>query len=406
MRNLCAAACTALAFALFGLGTHAARGQEKARIDDGIAQLRSGDAFRALLTLNEVIAQNPGDSRLVARAHALRAMAFLRLQQPERARASAREALKADGAFVPRADEVDSATIALFDGLHPAARANSEADGEAAERAGQFQQAFLSYLSAYQALPSPAPRDDDRRLRERIIRVVQKLPAAPIVPDEAREHKRRADQLLEAETILGNPSSASSHGAADELTKAIRIAPWWAEPTFALAGVLQRLQLVDDAVVNLNLYRLADPQGYAAAVAKTATPPAARPASTPAAAPPAAAPGSATAATGTIIVYRIPAFRGGASKAKVDCDGRPMAELQNGRTVSFTAPAGKHAIRVHDDTVVVDVPPGGESYVKGEMGWNFHAAAVSAADARTEMKQRDLKPNDAKNVMSTTCKPQ
>ena len=50
-----------------------------------------------------------------------------------------------------------------------AAQGNASADfektGQAAQQEGRFQDAFIAYLSAYQALPDPPSAEDDRRLR-------------------------------------------------------------------------------------------------------------------------------------------------------------------------------------------------------------------------------------------------
>jgi tetratricopeptide (TPR) repeat protein len=383
-------ACVAVA----GFRSPLAAGQQ-ASIAQAIQQLQGGDAFRALLTLNEVVGQPGLDAQTLARAHAVRAMAYLEMKQPERARAAVDLALQANPGFVPAAAEVNSATTALFESARAPVAANPEAAGQAAEQAGQFQQAFLSYLSAYQSLPSPAPQEDDRRLRERIIRVVQKLGTIPIVPQAAQDHARKGDQLIEAEAILGGTPGASSRNAAAAYTEALRIAPWWAEATWKLASVLQKLQRVDEALANLNLYKLADPNGYAAA----ASPRAAAPTATPVRSAP-------VTGTGTIVVYRPRAFNSGAVRANVDCNGVRMAELQNGRVVTFKAPAGKQTIKIRgEEEFVVDVQPGGEYYFKNwPGGFGFNARPVSPEEAKAEIKERKLKVNDTKRTMSAECR--
>jgi len=372
--------------------------QSPTTLADAIAQLRAGDTFRAVLTLNEIVSQNAGpsgDRQLVARAQALRAMAFLAQSQPERAQAAVALALKAAPDFVPPAEEVNAATLALFSAASGPRPANPEADGQSAEQAGNYQQAFLAYLGAYRALPVPAPSADDQRLRERIIRVVQRLPATPAIPAEAQEHGRKAQQLLDAEAILGSAAGPSSITAADELVRALRIAPWWPQATFQLATVQQRLSRVDEALMNLNLYKLADPDGYAAAAAKTSAN--ATPAVTGAPTVP--------AQPGTVHVYRRYNYVGSAARADVGCDGLRMAELQNRRVVTFTVPAGSHVITVHKDTFALDVIANQEYYFKtnpGMGGWN--TKPVAADEARKEIKEHNLKPNEAKRVTSSECR--
>ncbi len=380
------------------LTSAALRAQPTPAVADAIAQLRTGDTFLAVLTLNEIVSQNSGpsgDRQLVARAQALRAMAFLAQSQPERAQAAVALALKAAPDFVPPAEEVDAATLALFSAYRGPRAANPEADGQAADQAGNYQQAFLAYLEAYRALPAPAPRADDQRLRERIIRVVQQLPARPAIPADAQEHARKAQQLLDAEAILGGAAGASSITAADELARALRIAPWWAQATFQLATVQQKLSRVDDALMNLNLYKLADPDGYAAAAAKTSAN--ATPAVTGAPAVP--------AQPGTVHVYRRYNYVGSAARADVGCDGLRIAELQNRRVVTFVVPAGPHVITVHKDTFAIDVIANQEYYFKtnpGMGGWS--TKPVAADEARKEIKEHNLKPNEAKRVTSSECR--
>lgn len=114
----------------------------KPGIADGIQQIRSGDPFRAVLTLNDVIAQNAGDAGLVARAHAVSAMAHLAMNQPERARASALRALAVQASFVPNPEELNAATIALFDTLRGPAPANRKLRPRRRKRPVSFNKRF------------------------------------------------------------------------------------------------------------------------------------------------------------------------------------------------------------------------------------------------------------------------
>jgi tetratricopeptide (TPR) repeat protein len=370
-------------------------------VDQAIRELREGDGFRAILTLNDVIAQESrpgGDRRIIARAHAVRAHAYLTMSQPERAQAAVGLALKADPGFVPSPVDVNAATLALFDASRGARLANPESDARAAEAAGNFQQAFLAYLAAYQALPNPPPRIDDLRLREQIIRVVQRLGTAPIVPPQAIEHVRRSDQLLQAEAVLGGSGGASSRNAAAELTHALRIAPWWPEATFKLASVQQKLQQVDEALANLNLYKLADPKGYASATApkpaaSSATP--ARPAPVP-----------APTGKATITIYRSSNFFASSQRMRVDCNGQSIAELQNGRMIRFTAPAGKVTLNFQgDDAIVLEAAPGAEYFFRsGPGGMSFNTRPVATDEAKSYLKEHKPKLNDAKRTTASECK--
>jgi tetratricopeptide (TPR) repeat protein len=237
-----------------------------ANLSTGITQLKAGDFFGALLTLNDAIAEltgRPEQNGMLARAHAYRAEAYAGLRQMDRAQEAVTQALQADPHVIVAAGDFTPAVIALFDDAR-----RPEALARAADQSGEFGAAFAAFVAAYQALPDPASAAEDRRLREQIINAARQLATAPAIPADAREHLAKADALLEAEAILGGAAGASSQLAATELRKAVRSAPWWPEATFKLASVLQRLQRVDEALLNLTLYKLADPSGYAAAAAR------------------------------------------------------------------------------------------------------------------------------------------
>lgn len=369
-------------------------------VADGVRLLREGDAFRAILTLNEVIAQKP-DTNTLARAHALRAMAYLAQSQPERAKAAVITALAVDAGFTPNPNEVDAATIALFEATRAPAPADPEAAGQVAEAAGQLQQAFLFYVTAYRALPVPAPQEDDRRLRERIIRVVKRLAAAPAIPNDAREHVEKADRLIEAEAILGSTAGASTQAAATELQLAVHSAPWWPEATFKLASVLQKLKRVDDALVNLALYRLADPAGFAAS-ASIVSPTAAAPGR-----PAAVAPVPSKAATvGKVLVYRPGTSTSMWVRPKLECNGAKMAELQNGRMTEFTVPAGKQVLKLGGDQFEPTLEAGKTYYYRVQpsaFGWTVREATPDEAAA--EIKNKKVRHNDVNRTVSSECKP-
>jgi tetratricopeptide (TPR) repeat protein len=294
-----------------------------------------------IMTLNEVVdpasTASPSDR---ARAHAYRAHAFLGLDEPERARAALQLAISADPSFAITAPPFSAALVKLSEAVR-APGTDREAAGAAAENAGDYQVAFVHYLAAYEALPDPAPLADDRRVREKIVTVVGRLKARPAIPAAASDHYNKATQLLEAEAVLGGGGTATAEAAAAELERAISIAPWWPEATFKLAGLQQKLQRVDAALVNLNLYRLADPEGYAAATApkSAATPVDSRPS----APRPAAAPAAPPAEPSVIYFYRTKAiWMGTASGMEAYCNGARMGDLRNGRYFAVRLDPGEH----------------------------------------------------------------
>jgi tetratricopeptide (TPR) repeat protein len=376
-----------------------------ANLANGITQLQAGDFFRAVLTLNDVVTKlsnQPAESTQLARAHAYRAMAYLGLDQSERARAAVLLALAADPGIRVDAGTYTPAVLALFNESRRPVSANPEIAGQDAEQAGRVRDAFLLYLTAYQALTVPAPATDDRRLRERIIKVVKRLDTAPAIPPEARERAARADALLEAEAILGT-AGASSQAAATELRAAVRSAPWWPEATFKLASVLQKLQRVDEALLNLDLYKLADPAGFAATVARV-TPPAVSAA--PAAPAPAAPPRSLAAAV--IYVYW-PEQARGSQREKVLCNARHVADLQNSRFVMLKVTPGTHTVTFDGKDITAIVEGGREYYYRASAEGYPRVRPVirlmSAAEATAEIQASRTTINDAARTFSTECLP-
>lgn len=370
----------------------------------GVSQVKAGDFFRAVLTLNEAVAQlaaQPGAATTLARVHAYRAAAYVGLDQPERARAAVLLALGADPKVVIGPGEFNPAVVALFSDARRPPGSDSEAAGHAAEQGGRLQQAFLSYLTAYHALPDPPPAADDRRLREKIIKVVAQLGTAPIVPPDARARVAKADELLGAEAILGSSAGSSSQAAAAELRRAVRAAPWWAEATFKLATVLQTLQQPEDALLNLNLYRLADPDGYAATVTRAAPTPTVAAEPLERAVPKPLGPA-------TIYVYWPEQQRGG-GRQKVLCNGQLIAELQNNRFVVVKAAAGTHDLAFRDKHVTAVVEAGREYHYRTsiEGQWRFamgpEIRLITADAAKDEMRQQRMTANDARRTRSTVC---
>lgn len=374
-----------------------------ANLAAGISQIRAGDYFAALFTLNQVVKQASGpseDSATLARAHAFRAMAYSGLRQPERASAAVMLALKADPNVAVGATDFSPATVALFAEARRPVSADPETAGQDAEQAGRFQQAFLSYLSAFQSLPEPPASADDHRLREKIIGVVGKLDTKPPIPQEARDHLRKAQDLMDAEAILGSVAGTASQQAAAELRQSIRLAPWWPDAIFRFATVLQKVQRADEALVNLSLYRLADPEGYAAMVGRVAPKTGADRAAT-----------TTEAATSgrpaVIYVYWLPTSRSMGVKPKTLCDGELVANIQAGHVVRLNATPGIHSIKVYKETYTGQFVGGQDHYIRAAIeGYpaRLKVRLTSAADGSAEIRDREIVPNDAKRTFSAECK--
>lgn len=374
-----------------------------ATLADGISQARSGDYVNALVTLNDVVSQmasRPAQPATLARAHAYRAVALIGLGQVEWAQAAVLQALRADPRIAVDATEFGARVAALFDSARRPAR-DPEAAGQAAEAAGRFQDAFLVYLSAIQSLPEPPLPADDQRLREKIIKVVQKLETRPRVPEEAMTHLAKGKALLDSGMAPGASPASAAERAVIELRKAVRIAPWWPDAMVQLAMALQQSGRLDDALVNLDLYQLADPQGYAANGGSASSK---RVESAERSRP--RGPEPTAIAPAVIHVYFPHAARARGVRAKVLCDGQVVADLANGRFVVLNAPPGFHNFEFKGKKAAASFEGGKEHYIRvGIEGYPAHLALrITDPDkAAAEMREKELAANEQKHTFSAAC---
>lgn len=360
----------------------------------GISQVRAGDFFTGLFTLNQAVRQASGDPATLSRAHAFRAMAYAGLNQPDRARAEVALSLAADPAIIVESPDYSPATVGLFADQRRPLPSHPEDAGRQLEQAGRLPQAFESYVQAYQSLADPVPPADDRRLREKIIGLSARLEPAPPVSSEAQAHVKRAQDLLDAEAILGGAAGVASQQAAAALRQAIRLAPWWPDAMFQLATVLQRLDRGEEALLNLDLYRLADPGGFAAKAGQAGRKPAEAAAS---------APGPAT-----IYIYW-PKQQRGAGRHKVQCNGQRVADLQNNRFVMLKAAPGSYNLAFREKRVTVAAEAGREYFFRASIEGHFRFAMgeeirpTDAAIAREEIRVQKMRANDARRTFAVEC---
>jgi Tfp pilus assembly protein PilF len=358
-----------------------AQAPSDANLAAGISQLKARDFVGALVTLNEIVAREanrPGQEMTVARAHAYRAAAFIGLEQSAWAMAAALEALKADPRIVIAPGEYDARVVTLFETARNPAR-DPEAAGQTAEMAGRLQDAFLGYLSALQSLPEPPPPAADQRLRERIIKVVQKLEPKPEVPEEARTLLTKAETLLNAASAPGATSDVAAAQAAIELRRAVRIAPWWPDAMATLAMAAQRADQVDEARMNLNLYQLSRGNGHPVAAADSAAP--------------AAAAAPATNVQAVIYVYFPPAARGLGAKSKLICDGQRVADLTHKHYVVMNAAPGFHTFEYMKRTISASFEGGKEHFIRlGIAGYPAHITLplIEPAEAAAEIRDKKV----------------
>jgi hypothetical protein len=96
---------------------------------------------------------------------------------------------------------------------------------------------------------------DDNALREKIIKLVQEMTPAPVIPEEARRHYVKASTLLED---AKQPSEYAD--AADEFRQALLVAPWWGESYMKMGMVLEIAGRYADAIASLKLFMATNPE--------------------------------------------------------------------------------------------------------------------------------------------------
>ncbi len=124
--------------------------------------------------------------------------------------------------------------------------------GRQAEEVGQLRDALRHYVSALQSTPQGS--DAELRLREKIIALAQRIQPPPAIPEEAQKFAVRGGTAIrEAKNV------SDLQEAITELTKALRIAPWWPDAYFNLGVAQERAGQLNEAVRSLKLYLLAAP---------------------------------------------------------------------------------------------------------------------------------------------------
>ncbi len=146
-----------------------------------------------------------------------------------------------------------SLTVLLLLGLgNTPSYADEAALGRQAEEAGNLRQALKHYVNALQSTSEGS--SIERRLREKIIKLVQKIQPPPAVPEEAKRRMARGRAAVKA--------AKDEQGflrAANEFKKAVRAAPWLAYGYYNLGVVQDKAGRYDDAIQSFNFYLLAAP---------------------------------------------------------------------------------------------------------------------------------------------------
>lgn len=131
-------------------------------------------------------------------------------------------------------------------------QSSEESAGRAAEQAGKLREALTQYVAALQSVPEGSA--DDQRLRETIIKLIQKLSPPPALPEEARRFSVRG-QIA----IKDAKSAVDFAEASKEFGKALRVAPWWADGYFNQGVALEKAGKYSQAARALKFYLLAAP---------------------------------------------------------------------------------------------------------------------------------------------------
>lgn len=148
-----------------------------------------------------------------------------------------------------------SAILLLIGFISTPVLADEESLASQAEEAGKLRQALTHYVEALQSTYEGSSKD--QRLREKIIKLAQKIQPPPAVPDEVINYEGRAEAAVR---YAKKPDDYLD--AAKEYKKALRLAPWVASYYFNLGVVLEKAGKPKDAIYNLKLYLLAAPDAH------------------------------------------------------------------------------------------------------------------------------------------------
>ncbi|HUH67388.1 MAG TPA: hypothetical protein VLZ07_13230 [Syntrophales bacterium] len=126
-----------------------------------------------------------------------------------------------------------------------------EVEGDKAAQVGDPSAALANYTEVLNL--SQDRKDEDYRLREKIIRLVTSSKMTPVIPEEARRHAVRAQALVKAKQAAGFPQAVT------ELSSAMLLAPWWADGYYNLGLMQEGAEDFTGAIQSLKLCLLADP---------------------------------------------------------------------------------------------------------------------------------------------------
>jgi tetratricopeptide (TPR) repeat protein len=125
-----------------------------------------------------------------------------------------------------------------------------ESSAIVAEQGGKYKEALSQYMLALSKAVSST--EDDRRIRESILKLVMKMSPQPSLPEEAERRLMRGRSYAK----LAQDKEGYSR-AANEFRDAIGLAPWYTDGYFNLAVVSEKSGNYSEATRNLKLYLVA-----------------------------------------------------------------------------------------------------------------------------------------------------
>ncbi len=123
-----------------------------------------------------------------------------------------------------------------------------EQAGDSARGQGMADQAFQQFLKAFAR--DPDQPEVKERLRGKLIQMAGTGEVKPDLPEQARRHMVRGKAKIK---------TAGFVGAAEEMTSAIRIAPWWPEAYYNLGLMQERAGEYGKAMDSYELYLSSGP---------------------------------------------------------------------------------------------------------------------------------------------------
>jgi len=139
---------------------------------------------------------------------------------------------------------------------------DKEVRARQAEQAGKLQEALAYYVSLLQSVTAGSATD--RRLREKIIKLVKRIQPPPAIPEGAIRHIGRGQAVSEMAKGLEDYIRAIA-----EFEKAVRLAPWLADGYYNLGMVQEKVGRFSDAVHSFKLYLLVAPSATNARKVRT-----------------------------------------------------------------------------------------------------------------------------------------